>query len=166
MKLLTPDAPATKRQLWYLHILTKTDTRSLELTMAEVSGHIESVKEGLPFKPIKKADVTLPAVKQTKATFTTRVTISPKKSITKPNQFTCWYCLDGHDREELQDNPLNKWILCHGCGATTQNLDQYKTKRNKLGGAMGAVLKKATGPTGLPKNFYALRAQEGSNDDR
>lgn len=42
--LRTPEAPATSRQLWYLHILTKEDTRGLKLTMAEAAERIEKVK--------------------------------------------------------------------------------------------------------------------------
>lgn len=36
-KVYNPDAPATKRQLWYLHILTKQDTRDLDITRGEIS---------------------------------------------------------------------------------------------------------------------------------
>jgi hypothetical protein len=39
-----PDAPATSKQLWLLHILTKQDTRTLKLTIREASERIESAK--------------------------------------------------------------------------------------------------------------------------
>ena len=42
--LKTPEAPATKKQLWLLHILTKTDTRNLDITMQEASNRIEALK--------------------------------------------------------------------------------------------------------------------------
>ncbi len=42
--LRTPEAPATSKQLWLLHILTKTDTRQLNITMAEASKRIEDLK--------------------------------------------------------------------------------------------------------------------------
>jgi len=44
--LRTPEAPATSKQLWLLHILTKTDTRNLNITMAEASKRIEELKSG------------------------------------------------------------------------------------------------------------------------
>lgn len=44
IKLNNPDSPATKKQLWLLHILTKTDTRNLDITMSEASKRIESLK--------------------------------------------------------------------------------------------------------------------------
>ena len=42
--LKTPDAPATAKQLWLLHILTKEDTRGLTLTMQEASDRIAELK--------------------------------------------------------------------------------------------------------------------------
>ncbi len=42
--LRTPSAPATSKQLWLLHILTKTDTRNLNITMAEASERIAELK--------------------------------------------------------------------------------------------------------------------------
>jgi len=42
--LKTPEAPATSKQLWLLHILTKTDTRNLDITMQEASNRIEQLK--------------------------------------------------------------------------------------------------------------------------
>ncbi len=44
MTLRNPDAPATSKQLWLLHILTKTDTRNLNITMAEASKRIAELK--------------------------------------------------------------------------------------------------------------------------
>ena len=44
MILKTPEAPATSKQLWLLHILTKQDTRSWQLTMREASKKIEELK--------------------------------------------------------------------------------------------------------------------------
>jgi len=41
-----PEAPATNKQLWLLHILTKTDTRNLNITMAEASKRIAELKSG------------------------------------------------------------------------------------------------------------------------
>ncbi len=42
--LKTPEAPATNKQLWLLHLLTKTDTRNLDITMQEASNRIEELK--------------------------------------------------------------------------------------------------------------------------
>jgi len=42
--LRTPEAPATSKQLWLLHILTKTDTRALQLTMQQASDKISELK--------------------------------------------------------------------------------------------------------------------------
>jgi len=50
MNLRNPEAPATSKQLWLLHILTKTDTRNLDITMAEASKRIEQLK-GKTSKP-------------------------------------------------------------------------------------------------------------------
>lgn len=58
--LRTPDAPATTRQLWLLHVLTKQDTRGLNITMAEASRRIEEAKHGQTSKPATKRDA--PAV--------------------------------------------------------------------------------------------------------
>lgn len=58
--LRTPDAPATTRQLWLLHVLTKQDTRGLNITMTEASRRIEDAKRGQPSKPATKRDT--PAV--------------------------------------------------------------------------------------------------------
>lgn len=44
MTLNNPRAPATKKQLWLLHLLTKTDTRNLDITMAEASKRISELK--------------------------------------------------------------------------------------------------------------------------
>jgi len=49
--LKTPEAPATKSQLWLLHLLTKTDTRNLKLTMQEASNRIEQLKSNGNHKP-------------------------------------------------------------------------------------------------------------------
>lgn len=39
-----PEAPATRKQLWLLHILTKEDTRAWQLTMQEASDKIGELK--------------------------------------------------------------------------------------------------------------------------
>jgi len=53
--LRTPEAPATSKQLWLLHILTKTDTRGLKLTMQEASDRIEVLKSnGQNKRPLNK----------------------------------------------------------------------------------------------------------------
>lgn len=44
--LSNPEAPATHKQLWLLHILTKTDTRELNLTMQQASDKINELKNG------------------------------------------------------------------------------------------------------------------------
>lgn len=49
--LRTPNAPATKRQLWLLHLLTKTDTRGMKLTMQEASDRINALKGNGKDKP-------------------------------------------------------------------------------------------------------------------
>ena len=44
MKLSNPNAPATSKQLYYLHLLTKQDTRDWKLTMEEASDKISELK--------------------------------------------------------------------------------------------------------------------------
>ena len=46
IQLNNPDSPATKKQLWLLHILSKTDTRKLNLTMQQASNRINELKNG------------------------------------------------------------------------------------------------------------------------
>ena len=41
-----PDAPATRKQLWLLHILAKEDTRDWRLTMQQASDKINELKQG------------------------------------------------------------------------------------------------------------------------
>lgn len=60
-----PNAPATSKQLWLLHILTKTDTRNLNLTMAEASTQIEALKK-TP-KIANKSDTSRANYRTTKA---------------------------------------------------------------------------------------------------
>lgn len=56
--LATPEAPATSRQLWLLHILTKQDTRNLKLTMQQASDKISELKTSKPeVKPQTTAEV-------------------------------------------------------------------------------------------------------------
>lgn len=42
--LRNPEAPASSKQLWLLHILTKQDTRNWQLTMQQASDKIEELK--------------------------------------------------------------------------------------------------------------------------
>ena len=44
MTISNPDAPATSKQLYYLHLLTKQDTRDWKLTMKEASDKISELK--------------------------------------------------------------------------------------------------------------------------
>ena len=44
IQLHTPEAPATSKQLWLLHILTKQNTQDWKLTMQEASDKIEELK--------------------------------------------------------------------------------------------------------------------------
>jgi len=56
MNIRTPEALATSKQLWLLHVLTKTDTRNLNITMQEASDRIEAAKQkqGQGKQPDKK----------------------------------------------------------------------------------------------------------------
>lgn len=56
MRLNNPGAPATSRQLWLLHILTKQDTRNLQLTMQQASDAIAQAKQGGNGKSKTKAN--------------------------------------------------------------------------------------------------------------
>lgn len=47
---MTESESATKRQLWYLHILTKTDTRELQITKAEASRQIQFARARILLK--------------------------------------------------------------------------------------------------------------------
>ena len=53
MTLSNPQAPATNKQLWLLHLLTKTDTRNLNLTMQQASDQIAGLKNGVKSKPVQ-----------------------------------------------------------------------------------------------------------------
>ena len=55
--LSNPEAPATSKQLWLLHILTKQDTRIWRLTMQEASDKINELK-GNGHKPDTKHSTT------------------------------------------------------------------------------------------------------------
>ena len=44
MTISNPDAPATSKQLYYLHLLTKQDTRAWKLTIKEASDKISELK--------------------------------------------------------------------------------------------------------------------------
>jgi hypothetical protein len=50
-----PDAPATKSQLFYLHCLSKSDTRGLTLTKAQASALIERARAGENVLPLLQA---------------------------------------------------------------------------------------------------------------
>jgi hypothetical protein len=60
--LKNPDMPATSKQLWLLHILTKTDTRNLNLTMQQASERINELKSSV--KPICNKPTIKPTTKQ------------------------------------------------------------------------------------------------------
>lgn len=61
MNLNNPDAPANKKQLWLLHILTKEDTRAWNLTMQQASDKIQELK-GNGNRPLVNPHAT--AIKQ------------------------------------------------------------------------------------------------------
>lgn len=63
MKFNNPDEPATKKQLWLLHILTKEDTRQLKLTIKQASDKIAELK-GNGKRPL--VDPHASAIKQDK----------------------------------------------------------------------------------------------------
>ena len=48
IQIKTPDAPATNRQMWLLHLLTGEDTRNLDLTMKQASDRIAELKNTKP----------------------------------------------------------------------------------------------------------------------
>jgi hypothetical protein len=54
MTIKTPDAPATSKQLWLLHTLTKTDTRNLNITMLEASNRISELLDKPKVKDMPK----------------------------------------------------------------------------------------------------------------
>ncbi|MFA5300563.1 MAG: hypothetical protein WC389_20440 [Lutibacter sp.] len=64
--LKNPDEPATKKQLWLLHILTKTDTRNLNITMLEASQRIEAAKKNPAEKSRPLVNPHASAIKQDK----------------------------------------------------------------------------------------------------
>lgn len=60
MAIKNPELPATKKQLWLLHILTKTDTRNLNITMSQASQKIADAKQKPSSKSTKqKPDKTM-----------------------------------------------------------------------------------------------------------
>lgn len=62
--LRTPKAPATSKQLWLLHILTKTDTRKLNITMQQASDRINELKSNNGKRPLVNPHAS--AIKQDK----------------------------------------------------------------------------------------------------
>ncbi len=48
----TDATSATKRQLWYIHVLTGEDTRGVEMTKAEASAKIKELKANLVTVPL------------------------------------------------------------------------------------------------------------------
>lgn len=56
--LRTPEAPATSRQLWLLHILTKQDTRDWDLTMQQASDKIAELKSNGSHQPANPQTAT------------------------------------------------------------------------------------------------------------
>lgn len=62
--LHTPEAPATRKQLWLLHLLTKTDTRNLKLTMQQASDNINKLKSNNGTRPLVNPHAS--AIKQDK----------------------------------------------------------------------------------------------------
>ncbi len=62
--LSNPESPATKKQLWLLHILTKTDTRNLNITVQDASNQIASLKANNGKRPLVNPHTS--AIKQDK----------------------------------------------------------------------------------------------------
>ena len=54
MTISKPDIPATKKQLWLLHLLTKEDTRNWNLTVKQASDKISELKGSSNHKPKTK----------------------------------------------------------------------------------------------------------------
>lgn len=119
--LKNPELPATSKQLWLLHILTKSDTRNLKLTMLEASQQIESLKSGKSVKSVnskpienKPSKLMLGDIEITKAykqisthgkngfsIHTYLFGIFPRGK--KPHQLS-WYAISSQDRVVI--NPL------------------------------------------------------------
>lgn len=58
INIKNPDIPATKKQLWLLHLLTGTDTRNSNLTTQQASDKISELKgnksTNIKHKPINE----------------------------------------------------------------------------------------------------------------
>jgi hypothetical protein len=144
MKLNNPNEPATKRQLWYLHILTKGDTRNLQITKVEASKRIELARAKIL---LKNEIVIQPKPEPSKSKPRRKANLKPKSSIkvkakasVKSNGFDCWHCHNGYGHEELAING-HPYLLC-GCGATTTILPRLKVSYNRRGGVRSVIFTK------------------------
>ena len=154
MKLLNPESPATPRQLWYLHILTREDTRNLQITKVEASKRIELARVG---QSPKNEIVIQPKPKPSKPKHRVKANLKRKSSTkvsAKASDFDCWYCHNGHGRQDLLAN-TQPYTLC-GCGASTVELPRFKSSRNHRGGIRGIALSKPFVSSVTSADRYAM----------
>lgn len=144
MQFRTPEAPATRKQTWYLFTLTERDYRTENLTMAEASTLIEQALKALSANETPSAQPPKARVPRAKAI--SKITKPVKTLAPKPttNGFKCWYCLDGHEHQDIVINERQFYTLCQ-CNATTVDGPNYKLKRNKRGGVAGIVFNNGKG---------------------
>lgn len=150
---MTESESATKRQLWYLHILTKTDTRELQITKSEANQRIRLALAGVVpknetvVKPESKRKRAVPIIRDKKKEPTF-------KTAPKSNGFDCWHCHNGHEHQDLLAD-THPYILC-GCGASTVSLPRFKTSRNRRGGIKGIALSKPFVSSVTSADRYAM----------
>jgi hypothetical protein len=149
MKLHEPNAPATSRQLWYLHILTKEDTRNLQITKVEANNRIRAIlKNEIVIQPKPEPSKPKPKVK---ANLKRKSNIKVKA---KSSGFDCWYCHNGHGHEDLLAN-TQPYTLC-GCGASTVPLPRFKVSHNRKGGVRAVVFSKPFVSSVTSADRYAM----------
>jgi len=102
MQLRTPNAPASRKQLWLLHILTKEDTREWKLTMQEASDKITELK-GNGNKPKTKAKDWLSILRQADAAAKQAFDDFTKEHYTQP-----WYEVQQHSNPLDDKSPVTK----------------------------------------------------------
>ena len=111
ISIRNPEAPATKRQLWYLHVLTKTDTRNLNVTMAEVDKRIKTAQISYDLlqsksRPVDKAISTKPLENTTSTAILPPVILLPAPKPKPKINFDIpyWWQPD-----------KDKMLMCRGC---------------------------------------------------
>ena len=117
MKFNNPDAPATRKQLWLLHILTKEDTRQSKLTIKEASDKIAELK-GDGHKPASNGKDYLAILK-----LADQVASKAYKDYCRDNYKEPRYAVVQHSNPLDDSSPVEKaWPMRDLCGVVWLDL--------------------------------------------